>query len=59
VDSVWTPREKRVEAWGRVATDLDLAKLNRMTSRARLDDVPALAGEILAGKIRGRLVIDL
>ena len=59
VDSVWTPREKREEAWGRVATDLDLAKLNRMTSRARLDDVPALAGEILAGKIRGRLVIDL
>jgi acrylyl-CoA reductase (NADPH) len=59
VDSVWTPREKREEAWGRVATDLDLAKLNRMTSRARLDDVPALAEEILAGKIRGRLVIDL
>jgi acrylyl-CoA reductase (NADPH) len=45
VDSVWTPREKRVEAWGRVATDLDLAKLNRMTSRARLDDMPALAGK--------------
>ena len=59
VDSVWAPREKREEAWGRVATDLDLAKLNRMASRARLDDVPALAGEILAGKIRGRVVIDL
>ena len=39
--------------------DLDLAKLNSMTSRARLDDVPALAVEVLAGKTRGRVVIDL
>jgi acrylyl-CoA reductase (NADPH) len=53
------PREKREEAWGRLATDLDLAKLNSMTSRARLEDVPSLAAEILAGKTRGRLVIDL
>jgi hypothetical protein len=30
-----------------------------MTSRARLDDVLALAAEILAGKTRGRVVIDL
>jgi len=59
VNSVWTPRAKREEAWDRLAIDLDLAKLNRMTSRARLDDVPALAAEILAGKIRGRVVIDL
>jgi acrylyl-CoA reductase (NADPH) len=59
VDSVWAPRAKREEVWDRLAIDLDLAKLNSMTSRARLDDVPALAGEILAGKIRGRVVIDL
>jgi acrylyl-CoA reductase (NADPH) len=54
VNSVWTPREKREEAWGRLATDLDLAKLNSMASRARLEDVPSLAAEILAGKTRGR-----
>jgi acrylyl-CoA reductase (NADPH) len=59
VDSVWAPREKREEAWGRLATDLDLAKLNNMTSRARLEDVTPLAVEILAGKTRGRVVIDL
>ena len=59
VNSVLTPREKREEAWGRLAMDLDLAKLNSMTSRARLDDVPALAAEVLAGKTRGRVVIDL
>jgi hypothetical protein len=41
VNSVLTPREKREEAWGRLATDLDLAKLDSMTSRARLDDVPS------------------
>ena len=34
VNSVLTPREKREEAWGRLATDLDFAKLNSMTSRA-------------------------
>ncbi|MGA7371659.1 MAG: MDR family oxidoreductase, partial [Methyloceanibacter sp.] len=49
VNSVLTSRERREEAWGRLATDLDLARLNAMTSRARLDDVPALASEILAG----------
>ena len=59
VNSVLTPREKREEAWGRLATDLDLAKLNNMASRARLEDVPSLAVEILAGKTRGRVVIDL
>ena len=57
--AVLTPHEKREEAWSRLATDLDLAKLNSMTSRARLDDVPSLAIEILAGKTRGRVVIDL
>ena len=59
VNSVLTPREKREEAWGHLATDLDLAKLNSMTTRATLDDVPSLAAEILAGKTRGRVVIDL
>jgi acrylyl-CoA reductase (NADPH) len=54
-----TPREKREEAWGRLAMDLDLAKLNNMTSRAKLEDVPSLATEILRGKTRGRVVIDL
>jgi acrylyl-CoA reductase (NADPH) len=39
--------------------DLDLAKLNSMTSHASFDDVPALAAEVLAGKTRGRVVIDL
>ena len=59
VNSVLTPRETREEAWDRLAKDLDLAKLNAMTSRAKLEDVPFLATEILDGKTRGRVVIDL
>lgn len=59
VNSVFTPREKRENAWARLATDLDFGKLNRMTSRARLEDVPLLATKILAGQTRGRVVIDL
>jgi hypothetical protein len=35
------------------------SELARMTAHARLDDVPSLAAEILTGKIRGRVVIDL
>ena len=59
VNSVVTPRKKREEAWRRLAKDLDLAKLSSMTSRARLEDVLALASEILLGKTRGRIVVDL
>jgi acrylyl-CoA reductase (NADPH) len=59
VNSVLTPREKREEAWRRLAADLDLAKLNSMTSRARLEDVPLLATKILLGRTKGRVVIDI
>jgi acrylyl-CoA reductase (NADPH) len=59
VNSVVTPRKKREEAWSRLAENLDLAKLSSMTSRAKLEDLPALASEILAGQVRGRVVIDI
>jgi acrylyl-CoA reductase (NADPH) len=59
VDSVWANRAKREEAWSRLSTDLNLTKLHRLTSRSRLNDVPVLAKEILQGKIRGRMVVDL
>jgi len=59
INSVTASLTRRVEAWSRLAHDLDLAKLKELTSHARLDDVPALADEIIAGKIRGRVVIDL
>ncbi len=59
IDSVMRPKPDRIEAWDRLAKDLDLAKLAAMTSRATLEDLPRLAGEILEGKVRGRVVIDL
>lgn len=59
INSVTAALTRRVEAWSRLAHDLDMAKLKELTSHAKLDDVPALAAEIIAGKIRGRVVIDL
>jgi acrylyl-CoA reductase (NADPH) len=59
IDSVMAPMEKREEAWKRLATDLDMKKLEAMAFRAKLDDVPKLAADILAGKVRGRAVVDV
>jgi acrylyl-CoA reductase (NADPH) len=57
IDSVMRPKPDRVEAWDRLARDLDLATLDAMTPRASLDDLPRLAAEIIDGKIRGRVVV--
>jgi acrylyl-CoA reductase (NADPH) len=59
INSVTAALTRRVEAWSRLARDLDSAKLKALTSHARLDDVPAIAADIVAGKIRGRVVIDI
>ncbi len=59
VDSVMAPRERRQVAWRRLASDLDLSKLDKMTTKVALKDVPAVAEQIVAGKTRGRVVIDL
>jgi acrylyl-CoA reductase (NADPH) len=59
IDSVMCPTPKRTQAWARLATDLDLGLLDTMTERAVLGDVPALGESILAGKVRGRVVVDV
>ena len=59
VDSVMAPKPARVEAWARLARDLDKAKLAAMTVTRPAADVVALAPEILAGKVRGRVVLEL
>ena len=59
IDSVMRPKADREEAWRRLALDLDLAKLDEMTTTAGLSDLPRLGGEILEGKVRGRVVIDV
>jgi acrylyl-CoA reductase (NADPH) len=59
VDSVGCPRDLRLEVWRRLGQDLDLARLDAMTSRIGFDDLPAAGAAILEGKIRGRLVVDI
>jgi acrylyl-CoA reductase (NADPH) len=59
IDSVQAPMPLRLQAWSRLAKDLDLDLLDTMTSHHVLADVPALADQILAGQVRGRVVIDV
>lgn len=59
IDSVNAPMPKREKAWARLASDLDLTRLDRMTTLVGLPDVPGLASRILAGKVRGRTVVDV
>lgn len=59
IDSVMCPMPRRQAAWRRLARDLDLAKLDALTSHVTLDDVPQVAQDILAGKVRGRVVVDI
>ncbi|MCK6449729.1 MAG: oxidoreductase [Alphaproteobacteria bacterium] len=58
IDSVMCPVPQRREAWNRIARDLPLDKLDRMVQPARLADLPRLAGEILKGQVRGRVVVE-
>lgn len=59
VDSVMAPRVDREEAWSRLARDLDPAKLESMIREIALEDVIPSAGDILQGKVRGRIVVTV
>ena len=59
IDSVMAPRALRQEAWGRLARDLDAGKLAAMTRTITLDEVIPAGAEILAGKVRGRTVVEI
>ena len=59
IDSVMCPREDRIEAWQRLARDLPLDRLERMTETIPLSSLPDLAPKILKGEIRGRIVVEI
>ncbi|HEY3920037.1 MAG TPA: MDR family oxidoreductase [Stellaceae bacterium] len=59
IDSVRCPMERRRAAWLRLAKDLPLGKLDAMTETVPLSALPGLAGKILQGEVRGRVVVDL
>jgi len=59
INSVLTPRPLSIRAWERLARELPLDKLDSLTSTRPLSAIRELAEEILAGRIRGRVVIDV
>jgi acrylyl-CoA reductase (NADPH) len=59
IDSVMAPRARRIEAWSRLARDLDLAKLDTMTKTIPLEEVIGAGEAILSGKVRGRIVVKI
>jgi acrylyl-CoA reductase (NADPH) len=59
IDSVMCPIERRREAWKRLETDLDRPKLAAMTREIGLSEVLKEAPAILAGQVRGRIVVKI
>jgi acrylyl-CoA reductase (NADPH) len=59
IDSVMCPIERRNAAWNRLATDLDQAKLAEITHEISLDEVIGAGAKILAGQVRGRIVVKI
>ena len=59
IDSVASPPDERWEAWTRLARDLPPDKLEKMIVPAKLEDLPALSKQILEGKVRGRVVVEI
>jgi acrylyl-CoA reductase (NADPH) len=59
IDSVMAPRELRLEAWKRIGTDLDHAKLSALSTTMPFDAIINAAHDIVEGKVRGRLVVEM
>ena len=59
VSSIKTSKTKRMVAWNWLASDVDRATLAKISRTEPLSNIFALAEEILAGHVRGRIVIDV
>ena len=59
IDSVMAKPSVRMPAWERLARDLDLARLDAITTEIGLEDAVQAGTDILAGRVRGRLVVDV
>lgn len=59
IDSVMCPIEPRKAAWQRLASDLDRTKLSEITEEISLDQIPGWGAKILAGQVRGRVVVKI
>ena len=59
IDSVRCPRERRLRAWARLRDLLPAEQIDGLTTEIGLSEVPAWAERILAGQVRGRVVVDV
>ena len=59
INSVYAPRAHRERAWDHLARELDGATLESMTAEIALAEAIARAPDVLAGRVRGRLVVDV
>ncbi len=59
IDSVYVPREERLEVWQRLARDVDPERLGRITTVVPLERAGELAPDFLKGAVRGRLVVQV
>ncbi|MGM8930458.1 acrylyl-CoA reductase (NADPH) [Salinicola halophyticus] len=59
INSVTRPREERERAWARLARDIDAAILDEISRDIGLSDAIEAADQLLAGQVRGRLVVDV
>ncbi|NND49772.1 MAG: oxidoreductase [Rhizobiales bacterium] len=59
IDSVMCPRDKRLEAWRRLGSDLDPGQLSSMTSHIGLKEAREVGERVLKGQVRGRVVVDI
>lgn len=58
IDSVMQPYERRAAAWDRLASLFDFSAYERMVTEIGLADLPGASSEILAGRVRGRVIVD-
>jgi acrylyl-CoA reductase (NADPH) len=59
IDSVMAPKNRRIAAWERLSRDLDVGALDSIAHEIALRDAIAAAGELIEGKVRGRIVVDV
>ncbi len=59
IESVMAPKALRVRAWARLERDLDVGKLHDMVTTIGFEDIPATAEKIMAGQVRGRVVVEI
>ena len=59
IDSVMCPRADRLEAWRRLGADLDITKLDMISSEISLEEAIPAATRLINGEIRGRIIVDV